>query len=416
MGIDKPNVRYTVHYGIPSSLESLYQEAGRAGRDKNKAECTILYTAENELKDTIRRLLSIETKPSEIKDFAKQKSNWNDGQDVFRQLFLLSNELSDVEEELEILDELVDEYANSGGLSYIKATYSYTLGNLQKYIYHLSLVGVVEDWTVDWRNNTLKVYFSQYTPESVFKTTENYIKNYDVEYNLTDDLLYEEKGIWDNKAAVHQAVKVFLTWYANNILYTRRQALLNVMEACDAYTKETAEEFKVKMEAYFRLDDISDMLGTIADQPREVQEWFEVLNVDRIKKNTISNIIINLNRFLESYQNNVGLNYISGILNLIYHHFDSPNGSTRLLAAFTSIKSFKEEDKKYILEQSAKLISQLSEQDDAIKEEFSEFFIRNYEYDETDKVIYKELEDSYSLQAFMRRMMAYMVGISGGNK
>ena len=416
MGIDKPNVRYTVHYGIPSSLESLYQEAGRAGRDKNKAECAILYTAEDDLKDVIRNLLSIEAKPSEIREFAKQKSHWNNGQDAFRQLFLLSNELSDVEEELEILDELVEAYANPGGISYIKATYPLTLANLQKYIYHLSLVGAVEDWTVDWKNDTLKVCFTEYTQESIFKATTSYIANYDVEYKLTDDPLYKKKENWDSKEAIHQAEEIFLNWYANNILYTRRQALLNVMDACDAYTKETAEEFKEKMEAYFRLDDISDMLGTVADQPREVQEWFEVLNIDRIKKNKISNIIMNLNRFLESYQNNVGLNYISGILNLIDQHFDSPNGRTRLLSAFASIKNFKDDDKQYILEQSAKLIAQLSEQDVAIKEEFSEFYIRNYEYDETDKVIYKELEDNYSLHTFMRRMMAYMVGISGGNK
>lgn len=416
MGIDKPNVRYTVHYGIPSSLESLYQEAGRAGRDKNKAECAILYTSEDELKDKISYLLSIGAKPSEIREFAQQKSNLNNGEDAYRQIYLLSNELSDVEEELKILDELVDRYANSGRLSYIKATYPLTLKNLQKYIYHLSLIGVVEDWTVDWGSDTLKVYFSEYTPKSVFKAAKNYIKYYDVEYKLTDDPLYKKKENWNSKAAIHQAAEIFLTWYANNILYTRRQALLNVMDACDEYTEKTKDEFKEKMEAYFRLDDISDMLGTIADQPREVREWFEVLNIDSIKRSKISNILMNLNRFLESYQNNVGLNFISGILNLLDQHFDSPNGRTRLLAAFTTIKDFKNEDKQYILEQSSKLIVQLSEQDDAIKEEFSEFFIRNYEYDETDKVIYKELEDNYSLQAFMRRMMAYMVEISGGNK
>ena len=42
MGIDKPNIRYTVHYGIPSSIESFYQEAGRAGSDRRTAQCCIL--------------------------------------------------------------------------------------------------------------------------------------------------------------------------------------------------------------------------------------------------------------------------------------------------------------------------------------------------------------------------------------
>lgn len=45
-GIDKQNVRYTIHYGIPVSLESLYQEAGRAGRDKKQAQCIVLYNKE----------------------------------------------------------------------------------------------------------------------------------------------------------------------------------------------------------------------------------------------------------------------------------------------------------------------------------------------------------------------------------
>jgi ATP-dependent DNA helicase RecQ len=43
MGIDKPNVRFTIHFNIPSSIESFVQEAGRAGRDRRVALSTILF-------------------------------------------------------------------------------------------------------------------------------------------------------------------------------------------------------------------------------------------------------------------------------------------------------------------------------------------------------------------------------------
>ena len=429
MGIDKPNVRYTVHYGIPSSLEALYQEAGRAGRDKKKATCTILYTPEDttvytekedekekedgeiiepliptgmSFDEYTKYLLTPEATVEEIRKFTNDKRVWK-GKDATKQLFLLSNGLLSSKEEVEAVLQKILPKAKSGRKVVYSVDYQDDLQGFQTYIYHLSIIGVIEDWTVSWKGPTVDVSFTNYATRDILGLTERYIRYYEADFDITKE---DDFKICDEKnEEICIALRIFLDWYSRTIVYSRRQALLNVIEACERYTDERAADFKDEMEAYFRLDDVADVFGDIADEPREFREWFIVLIADRLKKskNSVRDTLISLNRFLESYQHNVGLNYISGILNIIQNSFDSPNGEARLQMALNVINTFNPEDKLYIVTETAKLFRDLGKPDEG--EIFSEYMIEHLDYDGTDRAIYKIIEDNFSLWYFLNKKL-----------
>jgi len=343
MGIDKQNIFYTFHYGLPSSVEALYQEAGRAGRwDKRKEEnknkigkCYVLHSPETHDQERVERLFHKDTTFAEMKTISDEVGFG--GRDIFKQVFLFVQGQNDIEKDFEIILGVIRNYFKEKTQVRIfwNDAYSKLRINsdvLQKAIYRLSLLGIVSDWTTNFINH-FEVQFNSLNESHIIKSVSDYI----AKYEPNTDVKKELQKIQQN-TVLEKAVWYLLNWTFENIAYSRKQSLKTLSDWCSEF--EDSESFKQRIDSYFIFSETTFVLQHIAENPKDYVQWFEVLTTNNQFPNRteFEKLKDSISRFLESYRNSVGLNFVSGFVRLALDEYEDSDGKERFESALLSVK------------------------------------------------------------------------------
>lgn len=343
MGIDKQNIFYTFHYGLPSSVEALYQEAGRAGRwDKRKEEnknkigkCYVLHSPETHDQERVERLFHKDTTFAEMKTISDEVGFG--GRDIFKQVFLFVQGQNDIEKDFEIILGVIRNYFKEK--TQVRIFWNDAFSKLrinsdvlQKAIYRLSLLGIVSDWTTNFKNH-FEVQFNSLNESHIIKSVSDYI----AKYEPNTDVKKELQKIQQN-TVLEKAVWYLLNWTFENIAYSRKQSLKTLSDWCSEF--EDSESFKQRIDSYFIFSETTFVLQHIAENPKDYEQWFEVLTTNNQFPNRteFEKLKDSISRFLESYRNSVGLNFVSGFVRLALDEYEDSDGKERFESALSSVK------------------------------------------------------------------------------
>lgn len=343
MGIDKQNIFYTFHYGLPSSVEALYQEAGRAGRwDKRKKEnkskigqCFVLHSPETHDQERVERLFHKDTTFAEMKAISDEVGFG--GRDIFKQVFLFVQGQNDIEKDFEIISGVIRNYFQEKTQVRIfwNDAYSKLKINsdvLQKAIYRLSLLGIVSDWTTNFIDH-FEVQFKTLDEKHIVKSVSDYIGKYEPNTDISKELQKVQQ-----KTVLEKAIWFLLNWTFENIAYSRKQSLKTLSDWCSEF--EDSESFKQRIDSYFIFSETTFILQHIAENPKDYEKWFEVLTTNNQfpNKTEFEKLKDSISRFLESYRNSIGLNFVSGFVRLALNEYEDSDGKERFESALSSVK------------------------------------------------------------------------------
>jgi ATP-dependent DNA helicase RecQ len=276
MGIDKPNVRYIVHLGIPGSIEAYYQEVGRAGRDRERATCVLITTEYDE--GRARRLLDDERDLESIRR-ENEAIRRRSGDDVTRMLFFLLNSFAGEEAELGVVESLLADFGDDLGKP---GEYEVPMdrdGAVERGLHRLVILGVLEDYMVDWGGKKYEAQMAGCSPRTVLDHLVSYVRRSQpgqadvIASNLRD---VESLTIAD---AVIRCAKRLIAFVYETVERSRRRSLREMWLAARESRSDPNGTFRRRILDYLSQGSIAPGLERLVDESRvDLADWTALLD------------------------------------------------------------------------------------------------------------------------------------------
>ena len=315
MGIDIQDIRQTIHFDIASSVESIYQEMGRAGRDGKKSCCTVLYLDRKQAKENIENLFDEELSIEKLKKQQESDKYLSKYGVVSKQLCLLIRDNKDYKEWSDFIysvylfltqEERKEDFELWDLRTYLKEknpniSFDGLQIEFEKALYKLYTLGVIDLWSVSYANGQMnnpiysKINVHEFSKDVQLPKLENHISRFGRKYIYDSD---------KNGDSLNAYITALCKWDNENFLNYRWKSLHTLYKMVSDFN--SSELFASRIEKFF-LD--SDKLESVIINKSEYKDWMEILF-----ETEADTLLYQLERYSLDYSNNPAIEFLQGMI------------------------------------------------------------------------------------------------------